>query len=636
VWSDIPGGGSSSLVPDPFVIAIHGREYLHDLEFKPWKRQAMRATTTTITRTQADTSNEPGEQSLSTEQLWRRTQDSWHEGASQVFLDRKSSSEFSFRSSKGIDPWTQWQLQLLHTTTRALSSANTNVQFAVCNNHLYLLDGTALKYTSDLVTFTTVTGTPGGVTPSSICSDGHSVYVAYGASGVYSTTEGAASATQYVSTGVSSSAIVRFTMGRLMVASGASLYNVITSGALPAALGVSNYGNLVWTDLTNGNGVIFAAGNSGDVGVIYSIQINADGTALAAPILCGQLPNGETVNAIYGYAGSGVAIGTSQGWRFAEQALANGVAGTVSLTIGPVTLQRGGVSCFSGFDRFIWGNYDNYDVTSTGLFRMDPSVFVSDLAPAWATDLMTDPAMLYQGHVTSVVHFQATGGSAPTPVYAVAGVGVIIEDTTNYVLSGTIDSGLITYGIADNKRPVFVDLTFQALPSSGSEGFGPAIQTLVSLDGGSFSNTGIAESAGQTFAENATNQDLCQTMEIREVLYSDWGVGNQAGSIGAQTPVLTRHTIRSVPAAVAPTDWNVVIQLREKYTIKDVEHFIVPSDEYAILDALRSSKQIVTLQVGNINPGAVTIESIDWIPEQWASLSGELNGVAVITCRTVV
>lgn len=605
-------GATSSLVPDPFIIAINGHAYLHDLEFKPWKRQAMRATTTPTTRTQADTSNEPGEQSLSTESLWRRTQDSWHEGSQQVYLDRKGSTEFGFRSSKGINPWTQWQISLLNDTQQFYSSAQSNLKMVVCGTHFYLIDGIVLKFTTDLSSFTTVTGTP-GVTPSSLTTDGHTVYVAYGASGVYSTTEGAATATQYVTSAIASTAIVRFVMGRLMVATNNLIYNVTAGGALPGTpLGTSLYGNLIWTDITAGNGVIFAAGNSGNIGVIYSIQINADGVALSAPILCAQMPTGETVNAIYGYAGSGVAIGTNLGWRFSEQVLANGVAGTVALTVGPLNTTANPVRAFSGYGKFIWGTLENYDSLSTGLFRMDPTQFVSDLAPAWASDLMLTAGVL--GPVTALVHFNGT------PIFVVQGQGIYKQAAT-YVPSGTIDSGFITYGIADPKMPVFVDVSMS--PMTG----GQSIQTFVSLDSGPFTSIGTYNNS-RNFVEFNTPQNLSQTIEIREQLNS--------GSGNTTTPIVTRHTLRAVPAPASPTDWIVVIQLREGVRIKDVEQSLVPSTEYAFLDGLRINKVISTLQVGNVGPMTVTVESLDWIPEQWASLTGELNGVMVVTCRTVV
>ena len=75
-------------------------------------------------------------------------------------------------------------------TTLGLTSANTNLELAVCNAHLYVIDGQALKYSVNGTSWTTVTGTP-AVQASSICTDGHNVWVAYGASGVYTTTEGA-------------------------------------------------------------------------------------------------------------------------------------------------------------------------------------------------------------------------------------------------------------------------------------------------------------------------------------------------------------------------------------------------------------------------------------------------------------
>ena len=614
VWS-ASATATSSLVPDPFVIAINGHDYLHDLEFKPWKRQAMRATTTTVTRTQADTSNEPGEQSLSTESLWRRTQDSWQLGAGQVYLDRKGSSEFSFRQSKGVNPWVQWQLTLLNDTALGLASANTNLGMVVCGGHVYVCDGQALKFSSNFTSWTTVTGTPSD-TASSICTDGFNVYVAYGAGGLYTTTEGASAATQLVTSALTSSAVVRFVMGRLMVANSNNLYNITSTSpaVLPTALLQSTYGDIVWVDLTAGTGAIFAAGNSGNVGVLYSIQIETDGTALAGPIVCGQLPYGETVNAIYGYAGSGMAIGTNLGFRFAEQTLANSISLTVALNIGPLFNQTSGFdsSCnaFAAYSRFIYGTWNDYDTGSTGLFRMDPSQFVSDLAPAFASDLMAAT----QGNVNAIA-VMANG----TVLFTVSGVGVYYQ-TTTYVASGTIDSGFITYGLADNKMPVFVDVATLMLEGS--------IQTEVSLDSRAFTPVGVAQEPNSIYNEFMTPQQLANTIEIREIL--------TAGAGQTTTPTLTRHTLRAAPATVAPTDWSVVIQLRETVRIKDVEISLVPSVEYQFLDGLRAGKTICTLQVGNIGPMTVTIEGIDWIPEQWASLSGELNGVAVLTCRTVV
>src|SRR4029077_18248571 len=204
------------------------------LSFKPYKRQAFRHTSVDQLRAQADTSNVPGESSLNPSGLWRRKAESWHHGAGQVHLDRKESDLYQFRSSKGVNVWTQWQLSLLNDTAQILSSANTNLAFAVCGPNLYAIDGTALKFTTLLnggsTVWTTVTGTP-AVTASSICSDGTNVYVAYGASGVYISASTGTTATQYVSSAIAADAIVGFVMGRLMLGTANVLYNIISAGA---------------------------------------------------------------------------------------------------------------------------------------------------------------------------------------------------------------------------------------------------------------------------------------------------------------------------------------------------------------------------------------------------------------------
>jgi hypothetical protein len=530
-------------------------------------------------------------------------------------LDRKNSNEFSFRTSANVNPWTQWQLTCLPNTLPAYApTAHSNLFMCVAGSRAYVTDGQTVQYSDDLSLWHPVSGTP-AQNASSITTDGFNVYIAYGSAGIYITNSGVTSATQYVTTAIAATAIVRYVLGRLMVASNNSIYNVIATGALPAALFTSNYSSFVWTDFTGGNGVIFACGNSGNQGIVYSIQINTDATSLSAPIICGQLPIGETVNTVYGYAGSAVFIGTNLGWRFSEQALANGVAGTVSLTIGPL-FPMNPVNAFAGYGRFVWGTQQAITATTSGLFRIDPTNFVSDLAPAYANDI-TWSAL---GSVVSVMLY----GSRL--VFAIAGTGVLAAVSAGgnpQYLPGQIDSGLMTYGLSDKKVPVYVDLTFLPLPA------GASIQTLVSMDGGPFQSIGTATATNTTSAEFQTPQTPAETIEIREIL--------TPGTSGLTTPTLTRHTLRSIPAPIAPTDWTVVIQLRERTMIQGgIEVPLVPSEEYAYLDSLRANKTISILQVGNMGPYTVTIESIDYIPEQRGSSTGEISSVVVLTARTVV
>lgn len=146
---------TSDLVPGVLPVAIDGHPYLID-------PAAYQRATVQVLRQQADTSFEPGEESLNPQGLWRRSQESFHHGAGQDFLDgRRGRSAYSqvsqdpeqFRSSKGIDPWTKGKLSLLHPTLKAWSTTNTNLYLAVAQFTgtifaLYVADGTELYLTA--------------------------------------------------------------------------------------------------------------------------------------------------------------------------------------------------------------------------------------------------------------------------------------------------------------------------------------------------------------------------------------------------------------------------------------------------------------------------------------------------------
>src|SRR5438128_99373 len=104
---------STQEVPGAAMVALDGRKYLLDLQFPP---DAFKHESIPLIRRTFDTTSKPGEGSINPEDLWRRTQETWHLGAGQVFADRDTSIEGRFYSSKGVNPWTKWQLTLLPDT----------------------------------------------------------------------------------------------------------------------------------------------------------------------------------------------------------------------------------------------------------------------------------------------------------------------------------------------------------------------------------------------------------------------------------------------------------------------------------------------------------------------------------------
>lgn len=604
---DVPlfeGTGTSSLVPGVYLVAIDSRPYVVDFSVDT-RRDEFRHRSIPLLRPQADTSNLPGEGSLNPAALWRRSVESWHKGAGQVYFDRTDSDSDRFRSSKGVDVWTRWQLTLLPATGSRLSSANTNLYMAVAGSDIYICDGTALKFTANITTaspsYTTVTGT-GAAAPTSIASDGYNVWTAHAANGLYTTTRGAAAATQLVTSALSANSVVGYVKGRLMLSKDNAVYNITSTApaVLPAALMTQANTDFVWVAFAEGPNSIYMAGYSGDKSLIYRTAVVADATSLAAPTVAGELPDGEIVRSIQGYLGF-LVIGTDTGFRLAE------IDSNGNLNIGARVATASPVRCFEPQDRFVWYGLTNYDASSTGLGRMDLSV-LNDTAPAYASDLM----VAGQGTVQAVVTFQNVR------VLSVSGLGVYVE-TTDKLASGTLDSGLISFGISDPKVPVFLDVTTAPLVGS--------YVSSLALEGGTFDQVGTSSTAGSVTGEYPLPQTMAHNFELRVEL-------DRSGSDSTTGPTFYRQTLRANPTSRSGFDILVPVRLHETVLVGDAEYDLVPSVELAALDELRTSRRVVTYQEGG-QSYAVTVENLDWIPESIGRTGTELNGCLVVHLKSL-
>lgn len=366
-----------------FAIALNGQTFLID------EKVGVRRNSIPLLRSQADTSNLRGEASINPEELWRRAQETWHHGAGQTYLDRPESDPGRFRSSKGIDVWDKWQLSLLPETDQKRTSAFTNLALLAVGTHLYLAEGPEVFFTTDITvdsptwTDTNVQAGEGDRTVESITTDGFNVWAALTSNGIHTTTRGASSWTHFGNNPTGRVYyLVGFVKGRLMAAADHRLYNITASGAAPTALN-EDFANtdFRWVAFAEGPGHIYAAGFSGDKSKIYRTAVRSDGVALDAPVVAGELPDGEIIRAIQGYLGFMV-LGTDRGVRFAT------IDGTGNLVIGQLIDDPAfAVECFEPQGRFVWFGWTNIDGDSTGLGRLDLSVFTDPLKPAYATDI---------------------------------------------------------------------------------------------------------------------------------------------------------------------------------------------------------------------------------------------------------
>lgn len=597
------GSGSSSLVPDLWDCAIGGRTFMFDDKY--FGTQSHKLSSIPLLRPTQST-GEVTEEAFNPADGIRVTQRSWHHGAGQLHLDRKDSDEFRFRSSKGVDVWTKGKLSLLPDTEM---KAEGNPVILPVRTRLYVADRFSspyLRFTTDITpatpSFTTVTGTPGAVNTNGLTSDGTRVWTAHGASGIYETTS-TTSSTASRTTGTVDGPIA-YVKGRLMAASGAALYNVVdldgAAVALPSALFTHPNPSFAWVGFADGQNNIYAAGYAGDKSEIYRTAVKADGTSLDVPVVAARLPDGEIVTAISEYLGL-ILIGTDKGWWTASQD-SNG-----DLTINKVQNTTQAVRCFEGQGDFVWYGWSGYDTDSTGLGRADlrsDTKGADVVTPAYASDLMASInedelreiycICTFQGLRVFSVDTDEAGNVTYVGVWAEAateddhdygsplsGGGGTGEGTKTLVASGTLDSGLIDYGMPDDK--VALNATVRHEPLDGT------VALAVSTDAGTFSTVGTSVVADSTVAYFNPAGISGGTFETRITI-------TRSATDDTISPTVTGATLESNMAPGRGQKMNLALLFFERQNFRGQDFTFDPVAAYDDLLELERSGAPTTVQ----------------------------------------
>lgn len=598
----------------PYDVVINGRPYMIDFVNQAAPPYGFDSVPMLQSMFLQDRGTVPiGEHSLSPHDYWRRSVDDWAAGAGQIDLDHTASVNNRFRMSKGINCWTPGQLGLLPDTAQKLSSANATCLAVVAGTYLYLLDGTALKYTTDLSpgspSFTTVTAAGSDIALSAvvdIASDGYTIWVADGAR-VHYTTRGAATFAPYHTTDHICT-LLRAAKSRLFSANGPTLYTHTLNAGTSAATSYFTHGNTdwAWTAITGGPDAIYFSGYSGDKSAIYGATIKTDGTALDAPAVVASLPTGEIVRSMRAYL-SVLVIGTDKGFRIATM---GGSAG--QLILGSLIAMSNAPTCFESQDRFVWFGWTNYDSTSTGLGRMDLSVFNGD-APAYASDLMVTT----QGAVTSVVTF---GGLR---VFTVAAHGLYAE-SANKVASGTVSGGWLNYALADPKVAIKLNTQYRV-------GQGSFVASLAADDQATVQVGNTVQTSA--IAGNSISQALAQVQaHVFEVTYAL----SRSATDTTQGPVIDRSTLMVEPAPERRAIFTVPLQLHTSMRDRAgaAIHFS-PITERAIFYTLLQNRSIVPFQDFEQNY-SVIVDDFKWVPYQAVGTGNRSwDGTLVVMLKVV-
>ena len=451
----------------PFILRV-SNQYPYRRETAPYKKD------------QFDSSNEPGEQSLSG--WWLRSQTSWHNGAGIKFFEPgvEKNVTHRFKDSRGVNVWDIGDAKLLKDTFHLYSNASAGKIVATsANDGTYecLVSGDnigALKKirfntvspdadVSTDATYTTSYTLHANHTSAhdflSITSDGTHYYAAC-ERGVHRGNIGGTTSDGMISEYAVSTlgnTVIKYAKGYLLLGQNNVMYQL--NPALTAITGTTHNKSAtptdstaskahvnpgwIWNSITGGPNAIYASGYAGSVSEIWKIPYNTASTNidLTAMTVVATLPFDELVVSIRSYL-SYILIGTSKGAR----------VGTINtdgdLVYGPLLWE----STHAVNDFFFSGNYAWAATTLTdgpdhaGLIRIDLASPFDDGTFPYASDLE------YQSSTAS----EATGtfriDDRLLIVAEEGGVGVIkAESFTNYRTSGWIETGYIRYATVEPK-----------------------------------------------------------------------------------------------------------------------------------------------------------------------------------------
>jgi hypothetical protein len=604
--ADVPafytGTGSSNLVPSVFPVAIDGRPYMIDQKSGDFTRGFEARIRDTF-----DQATEPGESTINPQGLWRRSQNSWHVGAGQVYGD-VDSTPFRFFKSKGINPWNKGQLTLHNSTTLlSLTATADNAQVIVAGDRLYAINAGVVSYTLDpfVASPTWVTTTHESTTPTgsiqATTTDGFRVYVAYPNDGVRSTnTSGSViSNTKVAGTTTGNYTMLGFAKNYVFGGVSNVLNNI--SGATEVAFITHRDTNFRWVDIATGQNAIYAAGWSGNNSQVFKITISDDSASLRNGGVALELPTGEIITAIKGYLGF-VLIGTNKGVRFCS------TDNQSNLISGPLIATPNAVYDFTTEGRFAWFTYTNYDGVSTGLGRLDLSVFSSPNTPAWATDLM----------YTSTAAVKSCDTILSKRVFVVTGAGIVVENTASPVATGQIETGKFRWGIMDRKFVVKLDL--RTLNLKGS------VAVATALDNEDYVTNGTSTVSTETqHTFNGTEKKMIE---------AGFKITLTKGSLASDIPVLTRFTARAYVTPTRSQFFKVPVLLHRTLNMWGRPYTVDVESELSELRQLVLDPHIVLYQEGN-EIFSVVVEDVEWKPIDAHDRKWEWDGTAIVTMRSM-
>ncbi len=510
----------------PFILATSNE--------RPYGRR-----TAPFKKDQFDSTNEPGEQSLTG--WWIRSQMSFHGGSGINFFDPATNDEnghYRFADSKGLNVWTKGEVTLLnnctqgHNTTGAIRSNGRafqtmrsikwNSSSGVLLHDEYDVD----KIDTDGTVTHFIDYNAGINAPVyAICDDGTTAYWITNSATkkeIYKKaltgTTATANTLMFDEIGLVTNATMEYVKDRIVMCVDNKVYNFAASAvAMPSVLYTHPVTSHTYTSITASGPAIYIAGYNGIQSTIQKFTLNTDGTmpTLSAAQVAAELPVGEIVHKIYYYLGY-MMIGTDKGIR---AAIVNDQDGSISY--GPLIVETS-QPCydFAARNHFIWcATGVNGE---PGVIRIDLSTEIETLRFAWANDIYYDGVT---GHQTTACAFaNGTDRLAFCTTYASATSGyVYMEDDTTLRTTGYLTTGNIRYGTLEPKN-------FKRLLARGNYTYGSMTLETVDANGNEYDHIAYDSSVPPVEVTTSTPATAQEYVAYKFIIYRD-GTDNTKGPV---------------------------------------------------------------------------------------------------------
>lgn len=591
-------GSTSSSATIPFTITLD--DHVYPIDVTQYKASSLASLNQNMVNTgQVDDSL------FNADGAWWRYRHDWRYGAGQSVMDLGEDRNTSrFYKSVGINPWTEGQLELHHSTTLTNSTVkDTNVMFAVTESHIYAMDTTHLYRSVDGITWVacTLTGI-GSNTLTGITSDGIKCYVSTTAHVYVSNTSTATLAT-FSSSGASFSG-VWFVAGKLFAAK-TNILGELDAGGTFSVIITHFQPSFKWTTAFNAGSKIYAGGYAGLKSEVLAFTVNSTGTLVQGAESI-SFSYGELVQTAIGHAGM-VIFGTNKGIRLAD------ISQFGIMTYGPLIDTPGSVTSIQGEAQYIWFNWSNFDTAATGAGRLDLSATPRQLQPAFATDVYAEVS----GTCSGIARFVGK------TIVGIVGYGIYTENLTTYVSLGYIDSGNIFFGTVEIKSITDVLATFAPLATDE--------KVFVEV----FDSNGELLNSSSSNALNA--EKIIVGLDGEQADYFTTRITLYSPTSGATTPTFKRWRLRAFPIVPPLEQYILPLMLFSSVVINDAQGQLMSvhvDEEVEFLKEIWYTKRPISYVQGK-TVRRVRIEAYEYSPEIWSPNDQGFEGTLTVRLVTI-